>query len=76
MPYHFPCFCSKTHGCFLIRDFPGGEGESRFIGRGTVDDVKHMDGRRMLGFEPFKYSSFVNDGERKAINAANEILGF
>ena len=65
-----------TYGLFLIRDFPGGEGESRFVGRGTVDDITHTDGRRMLGFEPFKYASFVNEGERKAITAANEILGF
>ncbi|KAM5537853.1 hypothetical protein V8D89_008495 [Ganoderma adspersum] len=57
-------------------DFPGGEGESRFVGRGTVDDITHTDGRRMLGFEPFKYASFVNEGERKAITAANKILGF
>lgn len=57
-------------------DFPGGEGESRFVGRGTVEDIAHPDGRRVLGFEPFKYASFVNEGERRAISAANEILGF
>ena len=61
---------------FYGRDFPGGAGESRFVGRATLEDITHFDGRRILGFEPFEYSSFVNEGERKAIASANEILGF
>ena len=60
----------------LTKVLGAADGESRFVGRGTVDDITHTDGRRMLGFEPFKYASFVNEGERKAITAANEILGF
>ncbi|OSC96782.1 DUF1479-domain-containing protein [Trametes coccinea BRFM310] len=57
-------------------DFPSGEGESRFVGRGALEDIRSRDGRRMLGFEPFNCASFVNAGERDAIAAANEILGF
>ncbi|KAF8161499.1 hypothetical protein B0H34DRAFT_654175 [Crassisporium funariophilum] len=34
-------------------DFPGGEGESKFVGRGTVDDIKNPEGRRLYGLEPF-----------------------
>ncbi|EJF60723.1 hypothetical protein DICSQDRAFT_107124 [Dichomitus squalens LYAD-421 SS1] len=56
-------------------DFPGGEGESCFVGRGTIEHIMHPDGRRIIGLEPFKYA-FVDEGERRAITAANEILGF
>ena len=45
-------------------------------GRASLDDISHPDGRRVLGFEPFGYDTFVNEGERRAITAANEILGF
>ncbi|RPD60796.1 DUF1479-domain-containing protein [Lentinus tigrinus ALCF2SS1-6] len=57
-------------------DFPGGEGESQFVGRARLEDITHADGRRILGFEPFEYDSYVNEGERKAVISANEILGF
>ena len=59
-------------------DFPRGEGESRMVGRGTLDDLLpgHPDARRVLGFEPFAYESCANEGERRAVAAANEILGF
>ncbi|KAJ7509767.1 DUF1479-domain-containing protein [Mycena galericulata] len=33
-------------------DFPGGKGESSFIGRATEEDI-HPDGRRAIGFEKF-----------------------
>ncbi|RPD57920.1 DUF1479-domain-containing protein [Lentinus tigrinus ALCF2SS1-7] len=57
-------------------DFPGGEGESQFVGRAGVGDITSADGRSLLGFEPFEYSSYVNEGERKVVASANEILGF
>ncbi|TFK88040.1 DUF1479-domain-containing protein [Polyporus arcularius HHB13444] len=57
-------------------DFPGGEGESQFVGRATLEDIAHADGRRILGFEPFEVGRFVNEGERKAVISANDILGF
>ncbi|KAJ3505316.1 hypothetical protein NLJ89_g7485 [Agrocybe chaxingu] len=34
-------------------DFPGGEGESKFVGRGTIDDISTQEGRRMFGLELF-----------------------
>jgi len=34
-------------------DFPGGEGESRFIGRASVEDITTPFGRQVYGFEPF-----------------------
>ena len=46
------------------------------IGRGALDDLRHPDARRVLGFEPFTYESCANEGERRAVAAANEILGF
>lgn len=35
------------------------------IGRATLDDITSSDGRRFLGFEPYKLDTFVNEGERK-----------
>ncbi|KAF8181820.1 hypothetical protein BJ912DRAFT_906656 [Pholiota molesta] len=34
-------------------DFPGGEGESQFIGRGSVADINTDEGRRLYGLEAF-----------------------
>jgi hypothetical protein len=42
-----------TEPTTVIRDFPGGEGESKFVGRATTDDLKTLEGRRMFGFEEF-----------------------
>ncbi|KAG7091217.1 hypothetical protein E1B28_010268 [Marasmius oreades] len=38
-------------------DFPGGEGESKFVGRGTVNDIKTKLGRQAYGLEPFAVTS-------------------
>ena len=46
------------------------------IGRATLDDISTPEGRRMLGFEPYKFDMYVNEGERKAFTAANDLLGF
>ncbi|KIK58621.1 hypothetical protein GYMLUDRAFT_45222 [Collybiopsis luxurians FD-317 M1] len=35
-------------------DFPGGKGESQFIGRGNVNDIKSRLGLQAFGFEPFE----------------------
>ncbi|TFK74767.1 DUF1479-domain-containing protein [Pluteus cervinus] len=32
-------------------DFPGGEGESKFVGRATAEDVSTPEGRALLGFQ-------------------------
>ncbi|KAF8953191.1 hypothetical protein BDZ97DRAFT_1679874 [Flammula alnicola] len=34
-------------------DFPGGEGESKFVGRGSVQEIQTEEGRRMFGLEAF-----------------------
>ncbi|CDO75970.1 hypothetical protein BN946_scf184888.g20 [Trametes cinnabarina] len=57
-------------------DFPNGEGESRFEGRGGLEDIHDLDGRRMLGFEAFNFEADIGPGERQTIAAANETLGF
>ena len=36
------------------RDFPGGEGESKYVGRGSADDINTDEGRYMYGFKAFK----------------------
>lgn len=46
------------------------------MGRCGLEDIASPDGRRVLGFEPFGEKTFLNDGEREVIAAANEILGF
>lgn len=53
-------------------DFPGGEGESKFIGRGTLADVSSPEGCRTFGFEEFT----TNEGGLKAefVERANRAL--
>jgi hypothetical protein len=48
-------------------DFPGGPGESKFVGRATVEDV-HPGGRCAVGFEKFE------TGAGDIFAKANEIL--
>ncbi|KAL6305120.1 hypothetical protein BKA93DRAFT_817078 [Sparassis latifolia] len=55
-------------------DFPGGDGESRFFGRATTEDVEGVEGRRLLGLEPFEVPSGATAAEVKLIHAANSIL--
>ena len=51
----------------LCRDFPGGEGESKFTGRATVEHIPTLEGRRMFGFERF-------EGEEEFVKKCNELL--
>ncbi|KAJ6627724.1 hypothetical protein B0H10DRAFT_2161062 [Mycena sp. CBHHK59/15] len=54
-------------------DFPGGLGESQFIGRATIDDVHpHLGGRRALGFEKFEGADGQNNAE--LLRQADRIL--
>ncbi|RDB20698.1 Uncharacterized protein YbiU [Hypsizygus marmoreus] len=48
-------------------DFPGGEGESKFVGHASVDDLATQDARRMFGFEKFE------DGISKDANFAKKV---
>ncbi|KAH9915817.1 uncharacterized protein B0H18DRAFT_1215311 [Fomitopsis serialis] len=55
-------------------DFPGGEGESQFVGRIGVDDITGVHTRRMFGLAPFEQPADASAGERNLIEAANRIL--
>lgn len=55
-------------------DFPQGVGESGFVGRAGEKDVATREGRRVLGFEPFKEGEEETEGGKKVIREANRIL--
>ncbi|WVW80099.1 hypothetical protein I302_102072 [Kwoniella bestiolae CBS 10118] len=57
-------------------DFPGGVGESGFVGRGLEGDVVGKEGRQAMGLEPFDLGGSLSEGERELRRQANEILGF
>lgn len=59
-------------------DFPGGEGESRFVGRATKADVHPQDnlrGLRALGYERFEPAKEETAGGKQVIEEANKVLG-
>ncbi|ODN76798.1 hypothetical protein L202_05400 [Cryptococcus amylolentus CBS 6039] len=56
-------------------DFPGGAGESDFEGRGQVEDIESLEGRRAMGLEPFDVSGSLASGEREVRKQANTIIG-
>jgi hypothetical protein len=55
-------------------DFPGGEGESKCVGRGSIEDVKSVEGRRMLGFEKFEILPGISREDKEFIDNVNRIL--
>lgn len=55
-------------------DFPGGEGESRFLNRGGQEHIQGETGRRALGFKKFDTPEDVSVGETQAVLEANRIL--
>ncbi|KAF9446150.1 DUF1479-domain-containing protein [Macrolepiota fuliginosa MF-IS2] len=55
-------------------DFPGGEGESKCVGRGSITDVQSLEGRRMLGFEKFETSPLASKEEKEFFDNVNRIL--
>ncbi|KAK8861552.1 hypothetical protein IAR55_002374 [Kwoniella newhampshirensis] len=57
-------------------DFPGGVGESQFVGKSEEGDVKSKEGRQAMGLEAFDLGEDLADGEREVRKRANEILGF
>ncbi|CAE6475416.1 unnamed protein product [Rhizoctonia solani] len=59
-------------------DFPGGNGESTFVGaqRGSVEDVKGSLAKQAMGLEKFDVSEGMREGEKKVLQRANAILGF
>jgi hypothetical protein len=59
--------------CFS--DFPGGEGESKCVGRGSVEIVKSAEGKRMLGFEKFEGLPTSQRESKEFVDEVNHILG-
>jgi hypothetical protein len=60
-------------------DFPGGQGESRHIGRGTEDYIKkHCDplGVRAMGVERLTDVDGDTPGGKAVVQEANAVLGF
>jgi len=55
-------------------DFPGGEGESRFVGRVAIDNIQDVQARRLFGLAPFKVPAGADTGERRMIETANSLL--
>ncbi|TFY77782.1 hypothetical protein EWM64_g6229 [Hericium alpestre] len=55
-------------------DFPGGEGETKFVWRGTAEDAHGVEGRRMLGFEKFEISDGMTGAEKSLFEEANQVL--
>ncbi|PCH36633.1 DUF1479-domain-containing protein [Wolfiporia cocos MD-104 SS10] len=55
-------------------DFPGGEGESHFVGRVTADSIKDLQARRMLGLAPFEIPADASAGEAELMKFANSLL--
>lgn len=55
-------------------DFPGGEGESRHIGRATPDQLMKLGGGRAMGFEAFSIEPNMSEGEKEIISTANKLL--
>ena len=58
------------------RDFPQGEGETKFSNRFTVADITRdgIDSRKMLGLAPFEVTPQETVGGAKVIEEANGIL--
>ncbi|CUA74623.1 hypothetical protein RSOLAG22IIIB_05630 [Rhizoctonia solani] len=59
-------------------DFPGGTGESTFVGsqKGGIGDVKGLLARRAMGLEKFDVSKGMTKGEKEVLERANVALGF
>jgi hypothetical protein len=61
-------------------DFPGGKGESEHFGRSTpqyLTSHSYSDGIKAMGLERLSTMDWEeNIGARKAVQKANEILGF
>jgi hypothetical protein len=57
-------------------DYPGGVGESGFIGRSSEESLKTDVARAGMGYAPFQIATHASAGEKLVIQSANEILGF
>jgi hypothetical protein len=60
-------------------DFPGGEGESRHIGRGTEEYLKkycNPAGAQAMGLDKLATAEGDTPGGKAVVAEANKILGF
>ena len=57
----------------FIRDFPGGEGESKFVGRATPQDIQNREGREMYGLEMFSPGS-EKGPQAEFVEKINQVL--
>ncbi len=55
-------------------DFPGGDGESAFQGRGQTGDVRGDEARCAMGLQRIAVSEEVQEAERKLIEACNALV--
>ncbi|UZJ51919.1 hypothetical protein CBS101457_001239 [Exobasidium rhododendri] len=52
-------------------DFPGGEGESRHVGRGTARDIVTSAGRRSMGLEKLEIQDGMPEAEKQLLRYCN-----
>ncbi len=60
-------------------DFPGGEGESRHVGRATEEYVRehcHVDGLQAMGLDKLVVAEGDTPSGKTAVEEANRMLGF
>lgn len=55
-------------------DFLSGDGEAQLAGRAKTEDVKDVEGRRLLGLEPFAIPAGASAIERELVEEANVLL--
>lgn len=55
------------------RDFPGGEGESKFSGRATEEDLLTQNARHIFGIEPYDIPEDATPGAVEVLNFARQI---
>ncbi|KAG6256929.1 hypothetical protein E4U23_000081 [Claviceps purpurea] len=85
------CPVTDTNAVYLARqrqafrhgtpgpDFPGGEGESRHVGRPTEDMLRGWAdgvGQQAVGLSKLRVRDGARPGERRAVERANAVLGF
>jgi len=77
---HRECVCAFVLFTSFYRagtptsDFPGGEGESRFLNRGGQQHIQGETGLRALGFKKFDTPEGASIGEMQGVLEANRIL--
>lgn len=55
-------------------DFPGGVGESQFVGRAMEQDIVGLEARRAMGLAPFEKTEGMTEAEKRLIDECNAKL--